>query len=135
LKDSSYVAYETYIGKYIENRYIINEKLQRFTVVLGGRGDYFLIGSGRQITPYYFQDGWVKLITGDKFIGWYPIKIEDNKQSFFDSVYSLLVNDSDLKDGYDAEYKGMGTVQGVIENKLQLDIKYFKLYLDRHSSK
>lgn len=129
MKDSSYVGYETYVGKYLKARNYFNQKLGRFTYILGGDENYFMTGSGRDATVNYFSDGYASSIFGDQFFSWYFVKMEGDKQIYINNIIEIIKEDAELMKEYDAEFVKVNNVRIAKENDFKSDIKYLKLFL------
>ena len=132
MKDSSYVGYETYLGKYLKARNYYNQKLGRFTYILGGDKNVFMTGSGRDATVNYFSDGYASSIFGDQFFSWYFVKMEGDKQVYINDILELIKDDTELVKQYDEEFVKVNNVRIAKQNDFKSDMKYLRLYLEKH---
>ena len=133
IKDSSYVGYEIYYNdKILTTKRIFHQKLGRFTQLLGGNQKAFMIGSGRAATVSYALDGYVMSVRGDEFFSWYFAKMEGDKQVYYNKILDIISDDPELLKLYDAEYVKVNNVRKARENDFRSDVKYLKLYLEKH---
>jgi hypothetical protein len=134
LKDSGYVGYEicTKFGGFLQSRYHFHQKLGRFTHLLGGNEKYFMTGSGRTASVLYSADGYIFSVSGDQFYSWYFVKMDGDKQTYLYNIIDIIKDDEELVKQYNAEYVNENNVRISRENDFKSDVKYLKLYLDKH---